>query len=313
MRQFWRTSFLASACLGAACLHGQVELPHETMSLPNWPGSASAARRLPGEFVFRDTSGEIVVSYPDPSDPARDVTFRFWLQNRVAPKITVRVKHMPGEKYYYDYSVENESIAKTSIREWSLAGPPSPGTVISHATWQGVNTSQMPNAQTLFKDARPRVYLSWIDMKAAMPIEPGHTLSGFEIVSPFRPGLTVAFLAGSEAPITLQEDSPEAVEQQITRLQQRPFMEKVAVTIGPRFPPDMDPREILRGFARDIDESVKGGFLDMESPFVRDLEESIVHAEESSQLTFEMPKKAPRTPMERGLLDALKLALSAQP
>ena len=97
-------------------------------------------------------------------------------------------------------------------------------------------------------------------MAAAEPIEPGHVVSGFQIVSPLGPGLTVAYVAGTEAHISVPADSPDEVDQQIMRLEQRPIMEKVAVTIGPRFTQDTNPREIIRAFRRDIGEAVKGGF-----------------------------------------------------
>ena len=302
----------AIAHLCAACLLAQVELPRERVSLPAWPGSPSAAQRMPGQFVFQDATGEIIVSYPHASNPAHYVTFRFWLQNRVAPKITVTVRRDSDGDYRYNYSVENGSAAKTSIRQWSLAGTPSAETAISHPIWQGVNAYKAPNAQNRYKNDPSNVYLSWIDMRAAQPIEPGRVLSGFEIVSPLRPGLTVAYVGGTESPITVPDNCPDEVDLRIMQLEQRPIMEKIAVTIGPRFTQETDAREIVRAFRRDIREAMKGGFLDANSKFLRGLMNGFLVAEGSGPFTFRAPIQEPGSPLEREILDALRVALAAR-
>jgi hypothetical protein len=297
------------AHLGSACLQGQVDLPQQNASLPAWPGSAAAARRIPGKFVFQDASGEIIVSYPDPANPTREVTFRFWLHNRIAPSIAAAVKHGSDDSYHYTYSVGNGNGAKTSIREWSLAGPPSTETEISHRAWQGVNAYKAPNAQNLFKNSGSNVYLSWIDMRADEPIAPGHELSGFEVVSPLRPGLTVAYLGGTEAPITVPENSTDEVDRQIMLLERWPVMEKVAVTIGPRFAKETDRREIIRAFQRDIREAAKGGFLDANSQFVQELMSELAKAEETAPYTVQPPAEGPGNSFEKEVLEALRVAL----
>src|SRR5436305_10981164 len=49
----------------------QVIAPPPADPLPKLPGSDVAARRIANRFVFQKADGEIVVSYPDPSDTSR--------------------------------------------------------------------------------------------------------------------------------------------------------------------------------------------------------------------------------------------------
>ena len=95
--------------LAPAFVYGQPDPVVEL--LPAWPRSAGA-KIIADQYVFRDPSGEIVVSYPDPSDPKRNVTFRFWLHNRVDPQILVSIKRRSDVKFAYDYTLRNGRLPK---------------------------------------------------------------------------------------------------------------------------------------------------------------------------------------------------------
>ena len=254
-----------------------------------------------------------MVSYPDPSDPARTVTLRFWLQNRVDPRIVVTLKRNPDEKYVYDYTMGNGPDAKTAIWKWSLVGPPSKELTVSHPVWRGVNAYQSVEApQALFKSVGKGSYLAWMDARATAPIKPGQQLSGFEITSALSPGLATAYVSGWEQPITVSEDAPEAVDQQIMLLERAPVMNKVAATIGPRFSPDAKQSDIVRAYQRDIEDLKTDGLLDGNSRFLEELGTELAKAETSDQYMIVAPKDPPGTSLEREILEALQLALHRQ-
>lgn len=292
----------------AVCIYGQPGLPVELRNLPAWPGSAAAAKTFANQYVFRDGNGEIVVSYPDPSDPARSATFRFWLQNRVDPRISISIKRSSDGEFTYDYTLENGLAAKTGIWSWSVVGPPSTDLVISHPTWHGLNPFQAVAApQPLLTSAGTGVYLSWNG--ASDPIAPGGKLFGFEIVSRLRPGLTTAYARGWEAPIHPPTELTEDVAEQITPLERAPVMDKVALAIGPRFAADLNNRDILSVYQADIRDLANNGFLNGKSPFIQELQQLLTRAIASYPGPIETPKEAPQTPIEKELMVALKPAL----
>jgi hypothetical protein len=299
---------LASLSVAASGVYGQPDMPVELKHLPVWPGSAAAAKSFADQHVFRDQSGEIVVSYPDPSDPASSVTFRFWLQNRVVPQISVALKHSSDGRFTYDYTLRNGPAAKTGIWAWSVVAPPSKELAVSHPVWYGSNSFESVVApQALLRSAGVGVYLRWTD--ESNPVAPGGQLSGFEIVSRLRPGLTTAYFSGKEAPIRAPTELTEDVEEQIIPLERAPVMYKAALTIGPRFAAEVNARSILLAYQADIRDLVNSGFLNKSSPFIKEVEQALARAIASDRRSIETPKELPQAHIEKELLGALELAL----
>ncbi len=297
---------LATLSIGCPLVSAQSD---EVSALPVWPGTAVAARDLKGQYVFRDQNGQIVVSYPDPADPARTVTFRFWLQNRVDPHISVTLGRNAEGEFTYDYTLRNGLAAKTGIWAWSVVGPPSKDLTISHPVWHGINPYMALAApQALPLSAPKGVFLNWSD--ASAPIAPGGQASGFEIVTRLRPGFTTAFVNGKEAPIRSPAELTEEVERQIVPLERAPTMYKAALTIGPRFGARADSREILLAYDTDVRGLGSAGFLDEGSLFIREIEQSLSLAITSDRRSIEEPKAKPASEIEKELLAALELALA---
>jgi hypothetical protein len=304
---------LLSVCLVGVAVHGQIGDPDEVRKLPVWPGSAEAARRVQGAFVFRDGTGEIVVSYPDPANPEVNVTFRFRLQYRVDPRISVMLSRMSDGRFSYRYTLANGPGAKTSIWAWRIVAPPLALTTVAHPVWQGSNFFQMVNApQLLLRHADRGANLAWTDAKAAEPIEPGRSLDEFEVVSPLRPGLVTAYVSGREEPITVPENTPDAVDKEIMVLEKPGVVDRAAITVGPRFPPELGPGEVLSAFRQDIEDLVGQGLLDNGSALTKEVERAAAAAQTSSDVSVPNPTPARARPIEREILDAVRMSLSPQ-
>ncbi|HEX4138399.1 MAG TPA: hypothetical protein VHY84_27560 [Bryobacteraceae bacterium] len=306
-------AILAGVGLGVWSADGQTDIPPQVRSLPIWPGAGAAIRQFPDNFVFRETTGQIVLLYPDPSDPAHRIESRFWLENRVDPHIRASITRTAEGTYLYRYTVENGRDAKTAIWKWSVVGPPSKDTSVSHSIWQGVNAYQSNSApQALLSSAGPGSYLGWMDSLAKAPIEPGHTQAGFEITSQLRPGITTAYVSGREDPIRVSEDVPESLERQITELQRPEILNKLSVTIGPRFDASMNRADIVQAFENDIRDLEQRGILARDSgfltQFVRVLEKARA-SEENSVVTIEA---AATTELEEEIRVAAQLALTVR-
>jgi hypothetical protein len=290
---------------------GQPSEPVELRTLPVWPGTTAASKTSPVQYVFRDRNEEIVVSYPDPADPPRIVTFRFRLQNRVAPQISVTIKRNSEGGFTYDYTLGNGLTAQTGIWAWSIVGPPSKDIAISHPGWHAMNSFESVVApQALLPSAGTGVYLRWDD--AMSPIAPGSKQAGFELVSHLRPGLTTAYASGWEDPIRSPTELPEDVVEQIIPLERAQVMDRVTFTIGPRFAPNVENQSILEAYQTDIHDLVEGGFLNGKSPFIEALSRALTRATASHQNQIEPLKEEPRNPAEKALIVALALALGVE-
>jgi hypothetical protein len=291
--------------LGTAQMASSPVLPGK---LPLWPGKEGVLKRFPGQYVFRESSGQIVIFLPDRNEPTKETIIRFWLQDRVEPTITANLKVGQENAYVYGYSVANGITSKASIWKWSLVAPPSRENLVSHSIWQAVNAYQATGApQALLNADGPGCYLGWMDAMAKRPIEPGRDLSGFEIFSKFRPGLTTAYLAGREDPITVPEDIPGSVEAQIAFLQRPYIMEKAKVTVGPRFPPDKSAAEVATSFLADIRDLATHQLLDLGSPFVLRLQAELTRLESASREPSLLNVGAPSTHVEKDILAAAEL------
>jgi hypothetical protein len=151
-----------------------------------------------------------------------------------------------------------------------------------------------------------------MDSLAKAPIDPGHTQAGFEIASPLRPGITTAYVSGREDPIMVEEDAPDSLVRQIMELERPEIMDKLSVTIGPRFDASMKRADIVQAFENDIRDLQERGMLARDSgfltQFVRVLEKARA-SDENSVVTIEA---AATTELEEEIRVAAQLALTVR-
>jgi hypothetical protein len=235
------------------------------------------------------------------------------LQNRIEPLILANVTQTPDGTYAYRYTVQNGAGAKTAIWMWSIVGPSSRETSVSHATWHGDNAYQSVTApQALLPGTGPGSYLDWMDGLDKAPIQPGHRQAGFEVTSPLLPGLTTAYTSGKEDPITVSEDLPESAAREITMLERPEIMNKASATIGPRFVAATKRVDIVRAYERDIRELEEHGVLARDSAFLHQLMQTLEKAEvanDDSEITIGGTAK---TEFEREIQSAAQLALAVR-
>lgn len=292
---------------------GQTDIPPQVRNLPIWPGAGAAIRQFPDNFVFRETTGQIVLSYPDPSDETHRIESRFWLQNRVDPAIRASIIRTAEGTYLYRYTLENGRDAKTAIWMWSIVGPPARDTSVSHPLWKGDNAYQSNSApQVLLSGAGSGSYLDWMDSLAKAPIEPGHALAGFEIASQLRPGIATAYVSGREDPIRVSEDVPESLVRQITELQRPEILNRVSVTIGPRFDASMTRADIVQAFESDVRDLEQRGMLRKDSGFLTQFVTALEKARVSDENSVVTIEAAATTELEEEIRVAAQLALTAR-
>lgn len=153
-----------------ASVSGQDRLPAELKAVPVWPGEEAARRLFNGQYVFRGEPGQIVIYWPDPSNPGNWVTFRFWLQNRVDPQIRVELSRNDENVFQYRYTVRNGASAKSAIWAWDVVGPANQELKISHPEWGGTNARSPGAPQAMLPNASKGAFLSWCRVDAP-PIE----------------------------------------------------------------------------------------------------------------------------------------------
>lgn len=305
---------LSGALLGllsfaAARISARDAAPAEVSRLPVWPGPAAAERNYPMQYVFRDQTGEIVIFYPDPSQPDQRVTFRFWLQTRVEPAIMAGIVRGAGGEFTYSYSIKNGVGAKTSIWAWAVIAPPTPDLAISHPLWHGTNSwHSVGSLQAAIGNTEPSVFVQWLDPSA--PVAPGSELGGFKIVCSLKPGLTTAYVSGNEAPIRAPTELAEAVVEQLLPLEKPNVMRKVDLTVGPRFSAEATREQIRSAYLDDVQGAIRQGFLDGSSPFIREVQRVLSSPAPVNSDPLAGIKEQPRSRIEQELAAAIRLALA---
>jgi hypothetical protein len=287
----------------------QFKDPVEVQALPEWPIRGIVPGKPEKQFVFRDDrASEIVVSYPEPSDPGRATTFRFRLANRVDPQIAVELGRNSENLYSYRYRLANSPNAKTPIIMWNIVAPAAgPQLTMSHPTWRGINGAASRVApQALLKDEELGVFLMWSG--AEKSIAPGAEVKDFEILTSARPGLTTAYAVG-EGGIVSPGEVPEEVVQQLIPLEKPSVMWKPFLAVGPRFGPDVPQNQIVRRYQVEITDLMSRGVLDPSSPYLIELRMALSKSAVSGRPEGFPIAAAPRSPFEKSLAKALDLSL----
>jgi hypothetical protein len=288
------------------------EDPAEVAALPEWPTDGKISAKLKMHFVFRDDrTGEIVVSYIEPSDQSRRTTFRYSLANRVDPHATVDIGKNSEKLYTFRYRLLNGPNAKTPIILWNIVGPISDEQLtISHPTWHGINGATTPVApQALLKGEGLGAFLMWGGPSKSIP--PGAEVAGFEILSSFRPGLTTAYAIG-EGHIVSPGEVPEEAVQQLIPLERPAVNWKPFLTIGPRFGPGITQRQIVQKYQIEISDLMTRRVLDS-SPYLVEVRAALSKSVLSGLLEGWPITAAPQSSFEKSLAKALDFSLSPAP
>jgi hypothetical protein len=238
---------------------------------------------------------------PDPARPDHWITYRFGLQSRVEPQILASVARLQDRDFQYRYTVRNGPSAATGIWKWSVIGPVNTGAVLTHPTWRGVDAMTKGASQFLLPDAPTGGFLSWVRGDWP-PIQPGEESRGFQIESRFRPGLTTAYVWGDGGLLRLPAEFTKEVEDQVIPLERSHVMLKPALTIGPRFAPELTPEAVREAYRADLDSLVREHLVDASSPYINELRQSL------SKPHFALKNK-PGTEFEREIDEALRLSL----
>jgi len=292
--------------IAASCVCAQDALAPEVRALPPWRGEEEAAK-TPGQYVFREPSGEIVVCYPDPGDPAVRRTFRFWLQNRVDPQIEASVSRAEDGMYVYTYRLRNGPKAAVAMWNWSVVGPVNQEIKAEHSVWRGLYARDPAAPQAMLPSLPNGAYIAWVGVDS--PLQPGVEATGFKITSAWAPGLTTAYGTGKANPIQAPTGLTREVEDQIIPLERAPVMKKTAVTVGPRFAPGTPVSAVVAAFRSDIADLLRQGLLDPDSPFIRELQQVLTRAAAvPNRRVLGVIGNAPQSRLENDLLLALKMA-----
>ena len=313
--RFHARFFLLLATVASLCsAHGQVQPPAEVRALPPWTGEEAAAKSLPPHYVFQDTNGQIVVSYPYPENAGYSITYRFWLPNRVDPHVAASVEKSEesGQSIFtYTYKLRNGAAATSRISQWSVVAPANQELTVGSPIWKGSNARVPVAPQALLPDVPLGAFVLWVAVDVPQ-LPPGNEIGDFTLRTQFSPGLTTAYASDDGV---LEEpgpgEFPEAVILELIPLQRPHVWQKPFVTIGPRFAPGTPSALILEAFRKDLASLIKQGLVSSESPYVQELQR-VLGSTGSAVAAVVGREASPQSPIEKDLDNALRMSAFAR-
>jgi hypothetical protein len=239
--------------------------------IPAWPPDGTIPDSLKNNYVFLGPSvREITVSYPasleDPSQTGRK-TFTLELHNQVEPTLSVRIAQDPNGVYVYDYVLGNAQSAKQAIRLWSFTSPAN-DLAARRPSWSSNVVPGTQTRQSALATAAQRGVLFYAG--SGNEIQPGSSLDGFQVVSTYSPGFTMAFVR-SGAAFVLPSEVPTPVGDQIGALATSGFDSQVVVVLGPKLPPESSVQAIAADFHIGITRLIRSGKLNGDSSFIKEM------------------------------------------
>lgn len=282
--------------------------------LPIWPKDGRIPKDLSGQYVFVTGDGHaLVLLVPKDPDaglegPKRIVRMPLW--NDLAPSLSVTVTQSDSGQFLYRYDIRNGTRAKDSIGTWDLIAPEGvyPLELVGpESTSRRVNLRGHPGAtgvarHPLFPDLPPERYLLMWFYRDDNGIMPGETLRGFELYSPYQPGLTTALFSSGIAPTADQSWPAKVIGVALPQYWYRG--NKFALTVGPVFPPETPAQERVARLQAQIQSCLKSGHLSASSEFVREAAEAL---RQFPHLTEARAVKArPANEIERAMAVALR-------
>lgn len=326
IRKLWlRTLMPALACCALAA--GQ-KLP-----VPFWPKDGRIPSDLKDQYVFltQDRSAVIVLAPGGPGDTEKRPV-RIELHNRIVPTVRASVREDPPGTYLYRYAISNAVAARDSIGAWSLVLPANavrvkmrPVAGEEQDNWSGGDggpaivpaanggTTVIAAAEQFeLRDAPRGRYVSWFKQPDGRAVVPGASRDGFSIESRDRPGFTtVVFYSGHVLGDAIDQDWPPDILDQLSFLNDLRWTQVAVLTIGPMFPGTASLQETVTNFRTGIERLIEVGRLDSQSPFIKEVIESLGSiAEQRGQPTSVLSLKgSPSTEAETEVMSALAATL----
>jgi hypothetical protein len=214
--------------------------------------------------------------------------------------------------------------AKQSIDQWTIIVPKQAVvSVIKYpAGWFG-----LLQGERMFKLGSPDWIKNgaaavWSFEKAEQVIQPGGTLTGFELDADLRPGFTLAYFRKAESVDAQVAASgcgvssncagiPKPVRGQLDPLLQVEYNSKTIVTLGPKFDKSADDKAVAADFIQGITMLTRTGGLDPNSEFVKSALMELKNVQSSANGTTPRLTAPAKTPVETEILAAMKVSFTA--
>jgi hypothetical protein len=281
-----------------------------------WPANNKPPSNLNGNYVYVDQgTSTIVIVVPGslrgrPDQPEQ--TLRIPYRNRFDPHVTSSVSRVEIGRFLYGYSLSNGREAVDSVNSWKIATTCG-GAFEIVAQPGGWHCMRLEHAIAVRQYALSYVagpvcpVQCFLDRKQA----PGSPSDKLSVVSALKPGLTSVTAEDYTAfPVAqLSEDLPDAVVTQVARLSNFARSAKDAITVGPRFGPEVSFQEIANDFLDGLGLLAQGGRLRGDSSFAKQLRAELERAATGGR--FDGARLAsPSTELEREITVAVRLSLS---
>ena len=247
-------------------------------TLPLWPDDGVLTAELERYHVFVEyMTGDLVVSYPVNSSASSRAVVRVRLPNKAEPTIAARVKRGSDGLFRYDYRIRNGANGADPITAWQLDVPTLAGAhLLAPHAWTARTWSRLANTDALFMPAPGSHYIHWELIQDSQPrpsdpvddIPPASSRSGFAVISPARPGLVKAyFTAGAPRYEADPASFPAQVKAELTAALSMQRTGASALTVGPKFPPDLSTAVLLDDFIVQVQTLHRAHVLDETSSF----------------------------------------------
>jgi hypothetical protein len=232
--------------------------------------------------------------------------------NQVKPTVSSTVSTNADGTYHYAYTIANDPTASDAIKVWSIAMPAIDAALsATHPSWtySQVAAKADPDPPQKTVSMSPVILATWLAPQTGS-LPPGGTVSGFQVSSPYLPGLTLIY-ARSNDDYAIPSTLPAPVGSQLAIMRQPDWMNMRIVGIGPRFPKEWTRDVIAADFKDGVARLIESGGLNGSSQFVTSLNsalETLIGAAGAS-VPLDAVLAAAETPMEANIASAISVSL----
>ena len=288
----------ATSAAEAASMRLRVQLP----PVPAYPDNGEIPEELRLRLLFlEEEAGDLVVSFPPYPDFEGLLPGQKMEGGRVKDKTHLGIATCPSlsvaiypsgdprrRRHVYHYRLHNRRQARLPIRQMILPVPLTQETLpvydlVSPYGWhvrqwdgpkegksgrlRGITFSWGDDYRQKMRWFMIRRRVNWHAVGAR--IAPGDTLDTFMLSTEALPGIVRAYIRGPSSTSTMRMNWTFSLREQ---LQPFRYMENNSLsisTIGPKFSPDADKRLIASDFLSSLEELIRTGELEGESPFIQ--------------------------------------------
>jgi hypothetical protein len=247
---------------------------------------------------------------------------RFLLHNRIDAEVRVSLTRVP-EGYRYAYTVTNSRASGDPIDVISLVIPGNVGRlqvtfdkIAGIPNW-GPMVAYGPNLyarQAELTGTSLGRFIDWV-ADGAYPVpnsglKPGHTLSGFKVLSSLRPGFTTAYMLGQFPDIP--EDDRDYPGIDLGFMGDRRWTDAHFLTIGPMFGDSASFDEIVRNFRDGLRRAMQCG---RGTDYIRDLDRAFSNAKSFQELRRDLSQLPPAKEgsFEAEVVTAVRMSIAGHP